>query len=149
MKARALAAIAAALLTSGCIWDGLYDETLVGPYRLVAVDDMASMSIMWEIPGGGRVGDGLPGPTVFAAGFDDRYLVAAVHPPVCKPLQADCHDFGMRRDVTEYWYVIRQPDEREHLPYKGIRGPFEKAHFQIVKRALNLPEFRVRFSELE
>ena len=152
MRAGRFAAAAAALLTSSCFLPGsdvLYDETLVGPYRLVAIDDMRFMSIVWEIPGGGMVGDGLPGPTVFAAGFDHRYLVAAVHPPVCKPFEPNCHDAGMRRDVTEFWYVIRQPDEREHLPYKGIKGPFDEATFDAEKRRLGLPEFTIRFSELE
>ena len=126
-----------------------YDEHLVGPYRLNAIDTMDQMAIVWEIPGGGLVGDGLPGPTVFAAGFDSRVLVAAVHPPVCPEPGEECVHPGIRRDVTEFWVVIRQPDEAEHLPYSGIRGSFTADRFEALKRRHGLPDFSVRFPELE
>jgi hypothetical protein len=138
-----------ALAVSACLFDTIHDEQLVGPYRLHAIDTMETMAILWEIPGGGLVGDGLPGPTVFAAGHNDRFLVAAVHPPVCPDIGPDCSDFAMRRAVTEYWYVIRSPDERERIPYDGIRGPFSARQFAAEKARLALPEFSIRFTELE
>lgn len=132
---------------SGC--DTLYDETLDGPYRLHAIDTRETMAILWEIPGGGLVGDGLPGPTVFAAGQDEKYLVAGVHPQFCKPFEEGCTRHGMNRQVTEYWYVVRQPDERERLPYAGIKGPFDARAFAAEKQRLGLPDFTIRFPDLE
>ncbi len=105
--------------------------------------------MVWDIPGGGLVGDGLPGPTVFAAGYDARYLVAAVHPEYCKPGENGCTKFGMNPLVTQYWYVTRQSDERQKLPYKGINGPFGAEQFASEKHRLHLPEFSIRFRELE
>ncbi|MBV9882483.1 MAG: hypothetical protein JO276_05695 [Sphingomonadaceae bacterium] len=141
--------LAALLVLAGCVFDTLYDRTLVGPYRLLAIDEMESMSIVWDIPGGGEVGDGLPGPTVFAAGYDDRFVVAAVHPELCPPFAKGCTGHGMNRSVTQYWYVIRQPDEWQHHPARGIRGPFTQAQFDAEKGRLHLPEFGIRFPELE
>ncbi len=56
-----------------------YDRTLVGRYKLQAIDTYDDMSIVWRLDGDATVGDGLPGPMVFAAGYDERYVVAAVH----------------------------------------------------------------------
>jgi hypothetical protein len=143
-------ALAALLALGGCFRsDTVHDETLVGPYRLHAIDTMETMAILWEVPEGGLAGDGLPGPTVFAAGHNDRYLVAAVHPPVCRDLNPECSDFGMRRDVTEYWYVIRAPSERERIPYNGIKGPLRADQFAAEKARLGLPDFSTRFAELQ
>ena len=142
----------ALLALTGCFaFDTVYDRTLVGPYRLLAIDDMESMSIVWDIPDGGgdTVGDGLPGPTVFAAGYDDRFVVAAVHPPLCARFANGCSEHGMNRSATEYWYVIRQADEQQHHPRRGIRGPFTEARFEAEKVRLHLPEFSIRFPELE
>jgi hypothetical protein len=135
----------------GCIpfAGSVYDEQLDGPFRLIAIDSMEDMAIFWTIPEGGFVGDGLPGPTVLAAGHDARFLVAAVHPEYCKPFDEGCKRHGSNPHVTEYWYVIRQPDERERLPYAGIKGPFSQAAFAAEKRRLGLPEFSVHFRELE
>jgi hypothetical protein len=142
-----------ALMLSACFplaaSDVIHNEMLTGPYRLHAIDTMESMAILWEIPRGGLVGDGLPGPTVFQAGFDERYLVAAVHPQYCGPFDTGCTRHGMNREVTEYWYVIRSPDESERLPYDGIKGPFTAQQFAAEKARLRLPGFNVRFEELE
>jgi hypothetical protein len=121
----------------------VYDEELVGPYRLTAIDSLDQMAVYWDVPGGGAVGDGLPGPQVFKAGFDDRYLVAAVHPPRCNFSYNNCTDLGINSQVTQYWYVIRQADEAKHLPYQGIKGPFSEAQFTGEKSRLGLPDFNV------
>ncbi len=148
--ARIVAALTVLAALTGCFaFDTVDDQTLVGPYRLQAIDDMESMAIVWDIPGGGTVGDGLPGPTVFAAGYDNRFLVAAVHPQLCPPIHASCPAYGINRDVTQYWFVARSPDERERLPYGGIKGPFTEDQYAWLKRRLNLPMFSVRFRELE
>ena len=135
------------LLVGAC--DTVYDRDLDGPYRLQAIDTMESMAVLWEIPGGGLVGDGLPGPTVIAFGQDSKYLVAKVHPEFCKSIDRNCTAHGMNRSVTDFWYVVRAKDEHQRLPYAGIKGPFSEAAFAAEKRRLGLPEFTIRFAELE
>lgn len=118
---------------SGC--DDVYDRPLVGRYRLQAIDNYDTMSIVWEINGDETVGDGLPGPMVFAAGYDDRYVVAAVHPYDHREAPNDA--------VTQYFYIDRrfEHDAPNGLPYRGIRGPFDQATYRSEKKRLGLPEF--------
>lgn len=136
-------ALSLILLVAACVpFSGfVHDEVLVGPYRLNAVDIYEDMAICWASPEGGCVGDGLPGPTVFAAGFDENYLVAAVHPS----------KFGRALDktVTHYYYVVRSPDEAQKLPHSGIKGPFNEASFKLEKARLHLPEFTRTFDNLQ
>ena len=55
----------------------VHDERIDGPYRLVAIDVSEEMAICYEIENGciGRIPE-----TVYAVGFDTKYLVAARHP---------------------------------------------------------------------
>jgi hypothetical protein len=112
----------------------------VGPYRLVATDIDDDMAICWSTPGGGCLVDGLPGPTVFAVGFDDKYLVAAVHP--------SDFDAPPNRSIIHYYYVIRSPEEIKNFPSNGIRGPFNEVDFFVEKGRLHLPEFTMTFENL-
>lgn len=135
------------LLLGGCtpFADAVYEESLDGPYRLLAIDDMTEMMVVWEIPGGGMVGDGLPGPGVFRFGQDERYLVAAVHPLFCRPVDGHCARTGVDPTRTEYWYVVRRKDEADRLPYDGIKGPFTQAEFAAEARRRALPPFTRSF----
>jgi hypothetical protein len=121
-----LAGAAAFVLSLGFV----HDEVLVGPYRLVAVDIDRDMAICWSLPGGGCVGDGLPGPTVFAAGFNDDYLVAAAYP-------------------DRYYYVVRSPGDSRFPTEDEIVGPLTPAQFEQEKQRLNLPEFSRVFENLK
>ncbi|MCW0196734.1 hypothetical protein [Sphingopyxis sp.] len=136
------AVIVGIFLIAGCTpFSGMvHDETLVGPYRLAAADVDEDMSICWSGPGGVCVGDGLPGPTVFAAGYNEKYLVAAVHPRKF-PDEPD-------RVITQYFYVVRSSDEARKLPYGGIKGPFDEAAYNAEKARLRLPEFTRTFENL-
>lgn len=138
---------AALLLLGGCapFSDAVYEERLDGPYRLLAIDDMAEMMVVWEIPGGGMVGDGLPGPGVVHFGQDERYLVAAVHPLLCQPTDRNCTQTGVDPTRTEYWYVVRSRDEVDRLPYAGIKGPFTRDQFAAESRRHSLPAFTRSF----
>ena len=130
------------LLLAGCTpFSGMvHDEALDGPYRLSAIDTDEDMSMCWSTPDGACIGDGLPGPTVFAAGYDKHYLVAAVHPQRSSA--------PPDRSVTHYYYVIRAPDEAQRLPYSGIKGPFDQATYTAEKARLHLPEFTRVFENL-
>ena len=136
------AIIAGLLLIAGCtlFWSIGQDETLDGPYRLSTIDVDEDMSICWSGPDGICIGDGLPGPTVFAAGYNKDYLVAAVHPTKFPG--------PMDRSITQYYYVTRSPDEAQKLPYSGIKGPFDQATYNREKARLHLPEFTRVFENL-
>ena len=128
--------MASLLLLSGCIF-AAHDEVLVGRYKLVAIDIREDMAMCWSLDGGGCVGDGLPGPTLFAAGFNDKYIVAAVHP-------------GSRKDVTQFFYVVRDPqNEDKLLPQHTIKGPLSQSEFEVERSRLSLPGFTRTFSKLK
>jgi hypothetical protein len=126
------------LLLSGC--DTAYEETLVGRYKLLAIDIHENMQLCWALDSGTCASDGLPGRTVFAAGFDDRYVVTAVHPD------------GAGGTITQFFYVIRDrqnEDDDWGMPYGGVKGPFDQSEYEAEKSRLNLPEFSRIFANLK
>lgn len=139
-KLQAIVGVVAALLTTSCGFT--HDETLVGPYRLVAVDADEQMGLCWSVPNtnGDCVGDGLPSDTVYAAGYDQKYLVAAVHPTALgRPVN---------RSITQYYYIVRSKDDFKEFP-RRIIGPMDGAQFDAAKAALHLPGFSRVFDDLK
>ncbi|HXC56001.1 MAG TPA: hypothetical protein VNU97_11955 [Rhizomicrobium sp.] len=136
-----LVAVACVLAISGCGF--VDDETLVGPYKLVAVDVREDMSLCWQSLDG-KVCEGIVGPTLFAAGFNDDYVVAAVHPSVFpKP---------PNKSVTQYYYVIR--DRRNEgkdfgPPPKNVKGPFNARDYATERARLHLPDLVHVFDDLK
>src|SRR5262249_39333811 len=122
----------------------VYDKKLVGPYRLVAVDIDEQMMLCWSLPGGDCVGDNLPGPMIFAAGFDDRYVVVAQHPWS----QGSTEPPNIK--VTRFYYVVR--DHKAEVgkfgpPPENIKGPFDQNGFEAEKVRLKLPDFSWRYGK--
>ena len=140
-RLRRLALTIPPLFLASCFPFGglVHQEQLAGPYELWATDTMEDMILCRAIDSG-CVGDGLPGDTIFAAGADERFITLARHPREW-PNDPD-------RSVTEYYYVIRAPDEAERGPYGRVRGPFDEARFEAEKRRLGLPDFSRTFEEL-
>ena len=119
----------------------VYDETLVGRYRLVGIDSSEDIMLCWSLSNGSCVGDGLPADTVVAAGFNNNYVVAAVDegngPPASKK-------------ATKFYYVIRafeNPNSDDGLPYRGIKGPFTRDEYAAEKVRLRLPDFSWHFED--
>ncbi len=132
-----LATIAVALLLSSCGF--VHDETLVARYKLVAVDDNSGMSLCWKMDSGDCNGDGLPGPTLFAAGFNEKFIVLATHP-------------NSNRSITRYFYIIRDlknEDKGDASHNFGVKGPFDQTQFDLQKANLHLPEFTRTFYDLK
>ncbi len=130
-----LTILSLALSVSACGF--VHDETLVGRYKLVAVDIEKDMVLCWGLDNGSC--DGLVGPTVFEAGFNDKYVVAARHPSESNKL------------IVEYYYVVRD-SRMEHFDDGSfkliVKGPFDTGQFSAEKSKLHLPEFELVFSEL-
>jgi hypothetical protein len=135
-------------LLAGCAPFGgfVHDEHLGGPYRLVAVDEMEQMGICRSVPDGSGdcVGDGLPSDTVFAAGINAQYLVAA--------RRATRDPFGeapKNPGAIEYYYVVRTAGEGGRgPPPENIVGPLTEPDFNRARQELGLPEFTRVFEEL-
>lgn len=133
----------AALLLAGCFGSGfLHDEPLDGPWRLVAIDAREDMTLCRRLKESACVGDMLHGPTVFAAGIDDRYVVYARHP--------EAFPDAPQREETEFHYVIRTPgeDQPAGLKAENIKGPFNETAFEAERRRLGLPAFSIVFGDL-
>lgn len=133
-------AVIALLGEAACIpSDVLYDRQIVGRYRLVAIDISEGMSVCWRPENAFCVGDGLPGPAVFKAGGDDRYVVFARHPWTSGPLD---------RSVVEYYYIRRSPNEARGQ-HGEVLGPLDRAAFEQEARRLDLPDFTITIDRLE
>jgi hypothetical protein len=123
----AIALICSGFLLSGCS-GFVHDEQLDEAYRLVAVDAMEDMMVCRSV-GNDCSGDGLPGPTIFAAGADHRYIVIARHPDGDKA-------------VSEYFYLIKRPASA------AVIGPFTRLSFDAEREQLGLPAFTRTFESL-
>jgi len=133
------AALFSLILLAACGF--VYDKTLVGRYKLVAVDVDEQMGLCWSLSNGSCEGMGPSEGTVVLAGFNDGYVVAAADrgngPPAGK-------------SATQFYYIIRSFEDQssdDGLPYKGIRGPFTRQQYAAEKSRLHLPEFTWRFED--
>jgi hypothetical protein len=130
-RARRACVVAGACLVLGSFgcWLGLfYKEKLTAGYELVAVDVMEQMAIAreqrWVVKA-----------TVFAVGWDDRFIIAKRHPPK-SALTPD-------RTVTTYHlidtasdWVGEFPDAEAFARARRSLGVPEELGFQRVFRAL-------------
>ena len=116
-----------------------HDQQLSGSYRLVAIDLRENMIVCRRIAGAYCVGDKLPGPSVFAAGANKRYVTIARHPMAIGS--------ASDRRVTEYYYVIRHRDD-EALHDGDLIGPLNEAQFAAAQARLQLPTFSRDFDDL-
>jgi hypothetical protein len=105
----------------------VHDERLDGPYRLIAVDVPSEMGIFYDL-GKGNAIMRIP-ETVFAAGWNDAYVIAARHPS-----QND-------KSKVEYFYLIRALDGPYVDPKVTVRGPFDLVSFEDERQRLRLPPF--------
>lgn len=119
--------ISCSLFDSGVEWRG-------GPYALVWIDTAENTSI------GRDLGDGNSiervGSTVFAVGWDGRYLVAKQHP-------------NNDRSKTNYFIVDSRNDTDLADPTKVVIGPLNEFEFQQKSIDLRLPKFSKVLTSLQ
>jgi hypothetical protein len=131
--------IAAVTIFTGC--DALSPDTYWSSddYELVAIDTKGQMMLAVDLHNGGSIG--IVGPTVFALGADDHYIIVKQHPAR--------DSFGnFDRNVTQYFIVTRMSgtaDEKE----KAVRGPLSKDEFDRLAVSKSLPRFTKTFRDLE
>ncbi|WP_337186822.1 hypothetical protein [Phenylobacterium sp.] len=136
-----LMVLVASACLGGCGF--VYDQKIDEAYRLVAVDVLEQAMVCRSLTGGNCSGDGLPGPTVFAAGADDRYLVMARHPAGYPAGYG-----GIDRSVTEYFYVTRHRGDPP-VGVGDVVGPLTRSEFEAEAQRLRLPPFSRRISRVE
>lgn len=120
------------LLVSGCGF--VHDEHITGPYRLIAVDVDDQMSISYDLGGGSAVSR--INETVFAFGFDERFIVAKQHP-------------NGDRSVTNFFYLDMTKDSKYAEPSDSVTGPLTEKEFESEAARLNLPKFSRTLTVLE
>ena len=109
-------------------------------YVAMEVDSPGQMNLAFDGGRGNTVG--LVGPTVFAVGADDRYIVVKQHPAT--------DGFGhYDHSVTNYFYIERtdSPDYRERQ--RRVTGPLSEQEFAQSAAALKLPSFHNVFRDLQ
>ena len=127
----------AALITFSGVLSGcgfVHDERLTGDYRLIAIDVLEQMSVSRSLPGGdtiGRIDE-----TVFAVGWNDRYVVAKQYP-------------ANNRSVTNYYYLDMSRDNAYADPSQSVTGPLTEAEFKRHQAELTLPDFRRVIKQLQ
>jgi hypothetical protein len=124
---------------TGC--DALSPDTYwsSGDYELIAIDVKGQMMLAVDLHNGGSIG--IVGPTVFALGADDHYIVVKQHPAK--------DGFGhFDQAVTDYFIVTRLPGTAEEKE-KGVRGPLSKDEYDGIAMSKSLPRFTKTFSDLE
>jgi hypothetical protein len=134
--------LAGFLCLAGCGYGFVHDEVLDAPYRLVAIDISEDMSLCRSIDtNGGCVCDGLPDATVFQAGWNSKYIVVARHPRIWPQ--------PPNRTISEFYYIVRQPNEMNPLTRVSMIGPLNELEYQREKEKLQLPDFSRVFNDLK
>ncbi|EOA03834.1 hypothetical protein HFRIS_015791 [Herbaspirillum frisingense GSF30] len=116
---------------AGC---GPSDERIVGPYLLTHIDTQQDMYLCYELPEGNCVGRIQK--TVFAVGWDDRYIVAKRHP-------------DSDRKVVQYFFLEMAKDSHYADPSTSVTGPMSEESFSRYARLLGLPPFTKTITQLE
>jgi hypothetical protein len=130
--------IVATMALSACeLWS---QETVDGPYILDSIDITEDSALCYRLESGDCVGR--VAQTVFAVGFNDRYVVAARHPHRFE-------DRNLDRSKTEYYYLIRARDGPLADPADSVRGPFDASAYERERERLGLPPFTREISALK
>jgi hypothetical protein len=110
-------------------------------YVLLAVDAKSQMSLSFDTNDGSALG--LVGPTVFAIGADEKYIVLKQHPAI------DPHASAFNRSVTNYFIIERSQSPSFEERQRHVNGPMNKEAFEGCQRSLSLPTFTKTFNDLQ
>ena len=123
-----------AVLLTGCHFGSAHDELLIGPYHLSAGKVLEEMHVCYALTNGDSVGriDG----TVFAVGWNDRFIVAKQHPRT-------------NRKITNFYILDISRDSTYADPSVCVTGPLSAAEFDGMQTKLHLPAFTRVFTSLE
>ncbi len=131
--------IAAVSILTGC--DALSPDTYwsSGDYELVAIDTKGQKMLAVDLHNGGSIG--IVGPTVFALGADDHYIVIKQHPSK--------DGFGNFDQTVTHYFIVTQISGTAEEKEKEVRGPLSKIEFDRLAVSNSLPRFTKTFGDLE
>lgn len=128
-----LALVACSRLSGDVYWRS-------GPYVLVAVDTLGQMNL--AIDRGDGTSISLVGPTVFAVGANNNYIIVKQHPSE--------NSFGkFDRSISNYYIVERTDKNSQSNRNERVLGPMSKAQFLRLATRLRLPHFSKTIADLE
>lgn len=132
MKTRVTLILLLAVALAGCGYT--YDEHLVGPYDLIAIDVPQQMSVYYNLGNGDGIGR--INQTVFSVGWNNRYIVAKQHP-------------DNDRKVTNFFYLDMTKDYPDADPSVSVTGSLTEAQFERKRAELALPGFQLTIQSLQ
>lgn len=119
------------------IWNDIY--WCNDRYCLVALDSPTKMNLSFYDEG---YYSELVGPTVYAIGANEKFLVLKQHPAGKTP-------GSLNRAVTNFYIIVRTPSTDFEDRLKGVRGPLTQDDFKKISAKLSLPKFSKTFRDLE
>jgi hypothetical protein len=133
-----LAVVGLGLGGAGCIER---NAEVSHPFYLTFPEDAQDVAL-WRCTEGPREGctrdEQMPGPAIFLAGANARYVAMARY-----PRDEERHVTDLSR--TEYYYFARVPEETYGwgLNPETVVGPLSRAEFEAAKARLGLPDLTV------
>ncbi|MFO0478187.1 MAG: hypothetical protein ACK50L_05345 [Bacteroidota bacterium] len=115
--------------------NGLKNEHLTERYYFVAVDARENMSLGYSVNDDNSSFVDVVGETVFAAGYDDKYIILKQHP-------------SNNRAITNY-YIVPIYKEFNYSPEKGVIGALTLEQFNEKRKELNIPDEVTFTKEIE
>lgn len=119
----------------------LSTKHVTGEYYLVVIDVKDDMHLSYSLDkSGGSVG--VVGPTVFAIGYDDSFIIAKQHPRM---------EFKTDKSVTNY-YIVPLKFKVHKSPDENRIGPLTKTEFEAKRKELRVSDnlkFTKVFKDLE
>jgi hypothetical protein len=101
----------------------LNEKHIIGRYYLDTVDYVEElMSLYFKYDDGNSIG--VVNQTVFAVGFNEKYIVVKQHP-------------DNNKKITNF-YIVPIYKEETYWPEKGLLGPLTFEQFQEKRKELNL-----------
>ena|SRR3982750_2229886 len=141
---RSIILFAIAWLAQGCIggFGFVYKEHLFGNYYLIETDEV-QMSLSYHAPEDGSNYGGVIPETVFAVGFNEKYIIVKQHPRSF-PKHPD-------KKITNY-YIVPVTDGFNYRTMNGMCGPLTLNQFSEKRIELGIPDslnFTKEFEDLK
>ena len=121
-----LLAILILCLFSGCS-GFLVKDHIVDDFYLIATDSPQQSSLSFCDPGDNEGCAGIIKATVFAIGFNTKYIIAKQHP-------------SNNKSITQYFIVPIKLKDKVWGNYFGLIGPLSLKQFNSKRLELNIPD---------
>lgn len=119
-------------IINGC--SGVSEDKVIGRYYLVAVDYVKERtSLNFQLDDNSSYG--VVNETVFAVGFNDKYIIVKQHP-------------SNNKSITNY-YIVPVYKENTLWAGKGVVGPLTLEQFTEKRKELSIPDDLTFTKEIE